>query len=157
MENNYLKVSMNEQYAKEICAWKYDGDYAIYNLPSYEEALDKGYGMTKKENQDNYICYIYKEKVVAYVNMKEMPDNKIFMGIGLRPDYCGQGKGKYFLEDSIKEIQKRYPGYLIYLEVRSFNQRAIRAYQKVGFKITDTVIKKDRLGNDCEFIVMELK
>lgn len=26
---------------KEICSWKYEGDYEIYNLPSYEEMKNK--------------------------------------------------------------------------------------------------------------------
>ena len=157
MENKYVKDSMNDGYARDICSWKYEGEYSIYNLPSYSESVEKGYGITKKENRDNYICYTCNDKVIAYVKMKEMPNKKIFMGIGLRPDYCGQGQGNYFLKDSIQEIKNKFPNYSIYLEVRSFNQRAIKAYKKVGFVITGTEVKKDRFGNDSEFIIMELE
>ncbi len=157
METKYIKDNMNDIYAKDICSWNYENEYSVYNLPSYFEAVDKGYGITKKENRDNYICYIYNEEVIAYINMKKMPDKKIFFGIGLRPDYCGKGKGKYFLNDGINEIKNRFPNYLIYLEVRSFNQRAIKAYEKVGFVITETKVKKDSFGNDTEFVIMELK
>lgn len=157
MECKYVKDNMTEEYAKDICSWKYEGEYSIYNLPSFAESMKKGYGITKKENKDNYLCYLDNNKVIFYVNMKKMFHNKIFMGIGLRPEYCGKGKGIYFLEDSIKEIKNRFPGYTIYLEVRSFNKRAIKVYEKVGFVIIGNEIKKDRFGNDSEFVVMELK
>ncbi len=157
MENKYVKYNMNDEYARDICSWKYEGKYSIYNLPSYSKSVEKEYGITKKENRDNYICYTCNGKVVAYVNMKKMANKKIFMGIGLRPDYCGQGQGNYFLKDSIQEIKNKFPNYSIYLEVRSFNQRAIKAYKKVGFVITGTEIKKDRFGNESEFIIMELE
>lgn len=33
MTNRYL----TEKDKREICSWKYDGEYSIYNLPSFEE------------------------------------------------------------------------------------------------------------------------
>jgi ribosomal protein S18 acetylase RimI-like enzyme len=53
-------------------------------------------------------------------------------------------------------MKKRYPERILFLEVRSWNKRAIKSYEKLGFKITNTVISKDRLGNDTEFIEMEM-
>ena len=156
-ELNYKKTSMNDDAAKQIASWNYEGDYANYNLPTYEEMKEKNYGIMNPEKANNYICYLKDEEVIAYTNMKEMEDKKIFFGIGLKPEYCGQGLGKHILKDSLDEIKKRYPNYIIYLEVRSWNIRAIKAYEKIGFIIDKTVVKKDRLGNDCEFIEMTLK
>ena len=86
--------------------------------------------------------------------MKEI-NNKIFIGIGLKPEYCGKGNGNYFLVDSLKEIESRYPLKSIYLEVRSWNKRAIKVYEKVGFKITGVESKMDHSGVMSEFVVME--
>lgn len=154
MINNYLKVPMTEDYAQQISTWQYEGEYEVYNLPSYEEMKLNNYGMTNLEQADNYICYVTGDEVVAYVNMKEMDDQRVFIGIGLKPNYCGKGQGKYFLNDSLLEIKKRYPNHQLFLEVRSWNKRAIKAYQKVGFKISGEVIKKDRLGNETKFTEM---
>ncbi len=153
---NFKKFSMNEDIARQIISWVYDDDYAIYNLPSYEEMKEKNYGMVNPEKADSYICYLSNDEVIAYSNIKETKDKRIFIGIGLKPEYCGKGLGSYFLNDTIDEIKNRYPNFSIYLEVRPWNTRAIKLYKKVGFIITDTVIIKDHLGNDTEFIEMKL-
>ena len=152
-----VKDKMRFEYASQIADWKYDGEYSVYDMPSIEKMKEKGYGILKEERADNYICYLIDKELVAYVNMKEMEDKRIFVGIGLKPEYCGHGNGNYFLNDSLEEIKKRFPGQGIYLEVRSWNKRAINAYLKVGFEITGVEIKKDRLGNDSEFVVMDYK
>ena len=88
--------------------------------------------------------------------MKIMDNNKIYIGVGLKPEYCGYGLGDYFLNDCVEDLKVKYPEYTLYLEVRSWNKRAIKSYEKLGFKVTGTKISKDRLGNDTEFIEMEL-
>ncbi len=150
------KSSMNEEYARQITEWNYEGEYSDYNLPSYEECKNKKYGITREDRKDNYIVYTINDEVVFYSNMKEMDNNKLYIGVGLKPEYCGKGLGNYFLNDSIIEMKKRYPERTLFLEVRSWNKRAIKSYEKLGFKITNTVISKDRLGNDTEFIEMEM-
>ena len=150
------KSSMNEEYARQITEWNYEGEYSDYNLPSYEECKNKKYGITREDRKDNYIVYTINDEVVFYSNMKEMDNNKLYIGVGLKPEYCGKGLGNFFLNDSIIEMKKRYPERTLFLEVRSWNKRAIKSYEKIGFKITNTVISKDRLGNDTEFIEMEM-
>lgn len=150
------KNSMNEEYARQITEWNYEGEYSDYNLPSYEECKNKKYGITREDRKDNYIVYTINDEVVFYSNMKEMDNNKLYIGVGLKPEYCGKGLGNFFLNDSIIEMKKRYPERILFLEVRSWNKRAIKSYEKIGFKITNTVISKDRLGNDTEFIEMEM-
>ena len=152
-----VKDCMKEDYAKQIVEWKYEGDYSDYNLPTYEECKEKKYGITREDRKDNYIVYLLNNEVVFYSNMKEMDNNKLYIGVGLKPEYCGKGLGNYFLEDSIKEMKKKYPERTLFLEVRSWNKRAIKAYEKIGFKVTNVVVSKDRLGNDTEFTEMEMQ
>ena len=156
MLEKIVKDCMKEEYAKQIIDWNYEGEYTVYNLPSYEECKNKSYSITRKDKKDNYTVYIIDGEVVFYSNMKLMDNNKIYIGVGLKPKYCGKGLGNYFIEDSINNIKNKYPNSILFLEVRSFNKRAIKAYEKIGFKITNKLIKKDRLGNDTEFIEMEL-
>lgn len=155
MKNNITKDIMREEYAKEICTWKYEGQYSIYNMPSYEEAKELGYGITKRENYNNYVCYLEDNKLIAYTQFKKINNKRIYMGIGLIPEYTGKGMGNYFLVDSINYIKDKFEDYTIYLEVRSFNERAIKAYEKVGFHITKKENKLDRFGKKEEFVIME--
>ena len=150
------KSPMNEEFAKQITEWFYEGDYSDYNLPSYEQCKNEKYGMTREDRWNNYIVYTINNEVVFYSNMKQMDNNKLYIGVGLKPEYCGKGLGNFFLNDSINEMKKIYPERTLFLEVRSWNKRAIKSYEKLGFKITNTVISKDRLGNDTEFIEMEM-
>ncbi len=149
------KDCMKEEYAKQICEWNYLDDYGVYNLPNYEKCIEMGYGITKKEQKDNYVVYLLNDEVLFYLNMKPI-QNKIEMGVGLKPKYCGQGIGNYFLNDGIQEIKKRYSDPVLFLEVRSWNIRAIKSYKKIGFKIEKTILKKDRNNNEVFFTIMTM-
>ena len=152
-----IKVDyMKEEYAKQICEWKYEDECSIYYLPSYNDCKEKKYNINREDSKNNYIVYLINDEVIFYSNMKEMDNNKLYIGVGLKPKFCGLGYGTYFLEDSVKKIKIRYPSYTLFLEVRSWNKRAIKSYERLGFKITNVVISKDRLGNDTEFVEMEL-
>jgi len=51
-------------------------------------------------------------------------------------------------------VNNRYLGYQLFLEVRSWNKRAIKSYEKQGFKVSNIFVSKDRLGNDTYFVEM---
>ena len=42
-ELSYHPIKEDEKQA--ICEWVYDGEYSIYNLPSYEEMKEKNLGL----------------------------------------------------------------------------------------------------------------
>ncbi|URZ17901.1 GNAT family N-acetyltransferase [Clostridium felsineum] len=52
------------------------------------------------------------------------------------------------------QCKKVYPNKLIVLEVRAFNERAVKCYKKAGFKLKETYKKDTPLGQG-EFIRME--
>ena len=58
------------------------------------------------------------------------------------------------MELLIQQCKKSYGNKKIILEVRSFNERAIRCYEKAGFKVADTYNKETPMGYG-EFIKME--
>jgi len=80
----------------------------------------------------------------------------VLVGLGLKPSLCGQGLGNILMELLKNECKKRYGGKKIALEVRSFNKRAIKCYERAGFEITDVYQKDTLIGSD-EFIKMEYK
>ncbi len=45
---NYHKTTEDEKY--EICGWKYEGEYAIYNTSTYEEQLKDKRGFANPIN-----------------------------------------------------------------------------------------------------------
>lgn len=153
----YIVENMNEEFAKQICSWKYEGEYEIYNTVSFEEMKSKKISLLNPERINNYICFIDEEnkEVVAYINIMKKENENIFLGIGLKPNLCGKGMGKEFLQVGIKKALERYPKHKIVLQVRSWNKRAINCYLNAGFRITKKEEMLDYTGNKVEFIFLE--
>ncbi|NYE56797.1 N-acetyltransferase [Carboxydothermus ferrireducens] len=56
----------------------------------------------------------------------------------------------------MNNCKKRFPNQTVALEVRSFNQRAINCYKKVGFSIKREYLKNIS-NEDVKFYYMELE
>ena len=145
---------MNIIAAKSICLWQYPKPYDIYNYMSFDDAVKKDSPLLKEEYKNNYLCFFENDTLTAYINIYKK-DCKIFIGIGVAPDYCGKGLGKTYLKKGIAEAESRYPESEIWVEVRSWNERAIKCYEKCGFKKQYKKTIKDRFGRDEEFIFMK--
>ncbi len=121
-----------EEEKRLISGWKYDGEYAIYNLPPYEEQLQKHRGFANPMN--SFYSFVENETLVGYVNLIG-EENGVFFGIGVRPGLCGRGWGQRITRCAIALSHRLYPGKPLYLEVRTWNLRAVRCYEKAGFRI----------------------
>ena len=122
--------SLTEAHKREICSWKYPEPYDAYNLPPFETMQEKQSGFMNPAKEKNYHGFSISGTLVGYANISKKSDG-IFIGIGVHPDYCNQGVGRQILQ----MISDLCPGQPLYLEVRTWNQRAIRCYQHAGFHI----------------------
>lgn len=126
--------SLTDAHKREICAWQYEGEYAAYNLPPYEVMAEKKSGFMNPDREQNFLGFSEDGQLVGFVNILEEP-TEIFIGIGVRPDKCSQGYGRRMLTETARLAGDRHPGKPLYLEVRTWNERAIRCYQHAGFTI----------------------
>ncbi len=151
---DFIMKTLSEENAREICTWQYEGEYTVYNLSDWDIVVKNHWELSsKKIRERDFLAIFNKKDLVAYGVLK-LKDNRVFLGIGLKPNWCGKGYGERIMELIINESQKRYSDKKIVLEVRSFNQRAIRCYQKVGFEIKDKYVRKTLTGSG-EFYYME--
>ncbi|MDR6554410.1 GNAT family N-acetyltransferase [Paenibacillus qinlingensis] len=141
-------VPLTETACQELCTWRYPAPYAIYNWPSWETMLD---------NQSEFADPLIRDEQyrgVVDINGTLLGFVQFFpivgvtrLGLGLRPDLCGQGGankrglGTQFVQLLVAEAQRRSPEQEIDLEVLVWNERAIRAYQRAGFTMTDNYEK----------------
>jgi hypothetical protein len=52
---------------REICSWKYEGEYAIYNLPSYEEMSEAEMGFMNPNREKNYCSFQQNRFILKFV------------------------------------------------------------------------------------------
>lgn len=154
---NLKLCSLTENHVREICNWKYEGEYSVYNLPTYDKVVTQKWGIAIEEKREKQFAAVRSQNgdLYGYIRFIEN-ENYVLVGLGLKPSLCGQGLGSALMELIKKESNRRYGNIIIVLEVRSFNQRAIKCYQRAGFKIIDRYSKDTLAGHD-EFIKMEFR
>lgn len=148
---------LTETQAKQICCWKYEGIYSIYNYPSWDTVVKQKWGISinaKREREFASVVDNFKN-LCGYIRFIEDEDH-ITIGLGLKPDLCGRGLGDKFMKLIISKSRQKFGEKKIILEVREFNKRAINCYKRVGFKIVDSYTKNTLIGKD-NFIKMEYK
>ncbi|WP_204185936.1 GNAT family N-acetyltransferase [Mammaliicoccus sciuri] len=84
----------------------------------------------------------------------ELTNNSVSLGLGMKPNLTGNGKGKEFLEYIINFIRSKYNINKITLAVVDFNKRAFKVYRKSGFVVTGES-KNPTNGGIYKFINME--
>lgn len=90
---------------------------------------------------NNFFAFYDEEKLVGFINWRD-EGTAVFFGIGVNPACCNQGYGQQITKTACKISNKLFPGKPLYLEVRTWNTRAVRCYEKAGFHIAGEPIKQ---------------
>ena len=130
---------MTEEEKYGICQWKCSGEYAIYDGMPYEEQKKRGFGFANPQNR----LYAFHDgtKLVGFINLFE-EEKEVFFGIGVSPEECGRGYGQQMTQKACEISQRLFPGKPMYLEVRTWNTRAVKCYEKAGFCIQGEPIRQ---------------
>lgn len=128
---------LNEAQAREICdAWIYEGEYAIYNV-SWTDAVAQRWSIANENKRAVQFRGVFDERntLIGFFRMTEDAHSEVEIGMGMRPDLCGKGLGKAFVEAVTAYTLIQFPQKKLYLEVRAFNRRAVSCYQKAGYAV----------------------
>ena len=134
-----------------ITEWKYEGEYSVYNAEPYEEQKKKGFGFANPQN--HFYSFYDEKKLIGFINLYE-EKTEVFFGIGVKPEECGKGYGSHMTETACKISRELFPGKPLYLEVRTWNQRAVRCYEKAGFHIVGEPIRQTTSAGEGVFYHM---
>ena len=134
-----------------ITEWKYEGEYSVYNAEPYEEQKKKGFGFANPQN--HFYSFYDEKKLIGFINLYE-EETEVFFGIGVKPEECGKGYGSQMTETACKISRRLFPGKPLYLEVRTWNQRAVRCYEKAGFHIVGEPIRQTTSAGEGVFYHM---
>lgn len=144
-------MPLEPDYAAQLCDWVYAPPYERFNWPEWEvmQKDEIEFGDPVLRVQQYGAVLDERQALIGYVQFFPI-GNVTRLGLGLRPDLCGLGLGPSIVRSMAAEAMKRMPGNEIDLEVLIWNERAIRAYEKAGFRITDTYFRPSLTGGDPE-------
>lgn len=157
---DYLVKPMTEVNARKICLWKYDEPYSIYNLSFDSECILELLNGSYYSVEDNceelvgFFCYGESAQVPCSCSWVYEDKSAIDIGLGMKPELTGNGKGVEFVKAGLKFGEVEYSTDKFRLTVATFNKRAIRVYEGLGFKGYGSFIIR-RASGDIEFIVMK--
>jgi ribosomal-protein-alanine N-acetyltransferase len=145
-------AQLSQEQAEAIAEWRYPDPYSFYDWTAdaddLRELLDparRGEAYWAAEDEDGAL--------VGYFSFKPKEDATLELGLGLRPDLTGRGLGGSFLAAGLEFAQARFAAERIVLAVATFNERAIKVYERAGFA-RDRVYMHATNGGEWEFVEM---
>ena len=148
---NLIIVPYTIEHAKIISTWKYEPPYDVYNFPSYEYMIEHNSSFLDVDSMTYHSIINDDNELIAVCNLSEEED-QVFFGISVNPIYCWMGLSKTILPMLIKHADELYHKPL-YLQVRMWNERAIKAYRNVGFKFIAKGLLKTETGPALFYIM----
>jgi ribosomal-protein-alanine N-acetyltransferase len=139
---------IDEAFARAVLAWRYPPPYEVYNeQPDRVEQVVKEllrpdhhyYWMAEGGDQlVAYCCFGLDARVTGGDYAMEALD----LGLMVRPDLNGQGRGVQFAGAVLEFAQQTFPHRLWRVTIAEFNQRAQRVWQKLGFHRVQTFARR---------------
>jgi len=151
---------MDEANARAILTWRHESPYDTYNA-NVEEAgafveayLDPRYAYhaitDTSEELVGYCCFGLDARVPG----GDYTADALDIGLGMRPDLTGQGRGLHFFNAILDFARNTFAPQAFRLTVAAFNRRALKVYERAGFGTTQTF---QREGDGQTFLVLTRK
>jgi [ribosomal protein S18]-alanine N-acetyltransferase len=148
---------LDEISAQTVINWKYEPPYEIYNLasPELESTLqylldpqNAFYGIYGQNGDLEAFCSYGPD---GQVNGGDYSTPALDIGMGVRPNLTGQGRGFQYVNAVIDFANRTYSPERLRVTIAAFNSRAMRVWEKAGFQ----VVQKFRGGwTNMEFVIM---
>jgi ribosomal-protein-alanine N-acetyltransferase len=125
-------TQLSQEDAEAIAEWRYPEPFSFYNWTAdpndLRELLDPSL------RGDAY--WAVKDdagELVGHFSLKPKEERTLEIGLGLRPDLTGRGLGGAFLAAGLAFARERFAPERFVLAVATFNERAIKVYERAGF------------------------
>jgi ribosomal-protein-alanine N-acetyltransferase len=145
-------AQLSQADAEAIAGWRYPEPYPFYNWSA--DVDDLGELLDPFLRGDAY--WAVKDdagELVGHFSFKPKDERTIEIGLGLRPDLTGRGLGASFLAAGLDFARDRFAPDWFVLSVATFNERAIKVYERAGFA-HGQVYMHFTAGRDWEFLQM---
>jgi [ribosomal protein S18]-alanine N-acetyltransferase len=156
----YVFEPMSDEQARAVVAWRYEAPYDFYDVANDPEGLEELLG--PPERREGYYAVLSDDELVGFfcygpggrLQGFDYPDDgSVDVGLGLRPDLTGRGRGLGFVRAGLEFGRRSFSPAGFRLFVATFNERAIRVYERAGFRRLEVFVRyKD--GVDQPFLLM---
>jgi len=143
---------MNESDARAIVTWHYDPPYDFYDMDQDPDDLAE-FLNPQSWQETNYSVSDEQGQLVGFFSFTLYDATTLEIGLGLRPDLTGKGLGISFLQVGLAFGRSKFTPACFVLRVATFNTRAIRTYERAGFKPLQTYMQHTN-GGEYEFLRM---
>jgi [ribosomal protein S18]-alanine N-acetyltransferase len=137
--------------AEAVASWHYPEPFSFYDWTADEhdlaELLDaelRGEAYFAVEDDEG--------SLVGHFSFR-LEGRTLVVGLGLRPDLTGRGLGGSFLAAGLDYGRERFAPEQFSLAVATFNERAIKVYERAGFERV-RVYMHETNGAEWEFVEM---
>ena len=137
--------------AHQIASWHYPPPYDFYDLDHDPEDLAEF--LDPQTWQEPYYSVFNEESELIVFFTFQQNGQTVEIGLGLRPDLTGKGLGRAFINAGLAFGQEHFSVGVWSLSVATFNIRAIRLYEHVGFTPLTTFLQHTN-GGEYEFLRM---
>ena len=124
-------------------AYRYDPPYDFYN--GEDDPV---------QNPERFYAACDGGELVGFYYF-DVKDDAVEYGLGLRPDLTGRGLGLEFFRRGLEFGVARFGTTKVVLNVAAFNERAIRVYERAGFRRTGRHVRRFERWGEVAFIEME--
>ena len=151
---------MSAETARQISRWAYPEPYSIYSRDESDDCRNEllgGFYFSAYDVAGNLVGYY------CFGEAAQVPAGKVFgiyddtnfmdIGLGMNPALCGKGQGVAFVNAELTFVREKFAVTGFRLTVAAFNQRAIRVYEKAGFRQVNSFVRLSQPGK-MEFLIM---
>jgi ribosomal-protein-alanine N-acetyltransferase len=149
--STYRFAQMDDEDALEISRWHYEPPYDFYDSTSDPDDLEELLDPARRDGA-YFSAFDGEGSLVGFFQF-ESEGGTVDVGLGLRPDLTGRGFGVEYLLAGLEFARERSSPERFTLSVVTFNERAIRVYERAGFR-RGTVYTHHTNGTNYSFLAM---
>ena len=130
---------VTNEHVQKFLAWRYPPPYDVYNLDAEPSSAEIAYSLDPQYQY--HVMLDDAGAVLAFCSFGadgrvpggDYSDDALDIGMGLRPDLTGQGRGIDYVQRVIGFALDMYAPNALRVTIAAFNQRAQTVWKKAGF------------------------
>ncbi|PFA62979.1 alanine acetyltransferase [Bacillus sp. AFS015802] len=138
----------------EFITWTYEGIYSFYDNNSQQEKIE---GLRESVHLERAFSVVDEDGNLIgnceFYDVEEDGKELLVLGVQMKPSLTGNGYGSSFVKAIIDQGRDRLKFTHLELAVADFNKRAIRTYEKEGFRERGEFSNEIR-GQEYRFVIM---